>query len=499
MGRPRVLVVGDLILDRYTWGDAERVSQEAPVVVLRADERETRLGGAASVSHLLFGLRAEVSCAGVVGADAEGRRVRRMLLETGIDDRYLLYDHERPTTVKERFIGRAQGKHPHQILRVDSEVRRPLGTAVERRLVSQLIGALPNYQIVLISDYAKGVCTPSLLSSVIDQARTLGLLVVVDPIRSENYSMYKGASAMTPNRLEAKIATGVRIDRPEDAFEAGRQLCGSLGLEYCVVTLDKDGMALADAAGREEYFPTRPRQVYDITGAGDMVLAMLGAALASGVPISEAIGLANVAGGLEVEKVGVQVVTRDEIRRELSDTRPPAGGPGGKPAREKVLGREAASRLVAQARTEGRRVVFTNGCFDLLHVGHVSYLEQARTLGDVLVVAINADPGVRKLKGAGRPVVKETDRALMLASLACVDCVLVFEEDTPHALLHLLRPDVLVKGGTTPEVVGREVVEAYGGRVMTVDAVEGVSTTRLLSSLRGPHVIPLVQPAARAS
>ena len=499
LARPRVLVLGDLILDRYTFGDAERVSQEAPVILLRADQREARLGGAANVSNMLRGLEAEVTCAGVVGADRDGDLARQLLDAAGVDVGCLVTDPSRPTTVKERFIGRAQGRHPHQMLRVDSEVRHPIAAALEQPLLEELLGRLGDYDIVLVSDYDKGVCTPTLLRAVIDAGRAAGVPVIVDPIRGADYSRYRGATSMTPNRLEAEMATGLKIVTTDDALAAAGRLRRELQLDLGIVTLDRDGMALIDADGKGSIVATRPRAVYDVTGAGDMALAMIGVALAAGLPAVEAVRLANVAAGLEVEKVGVAVIPRAEIRQRLveeqwmSERERPNASPQPRTvaARDKIVGLEELVRRAAGHRAAGQKIVFTNGCFDLLHVGHTTYLAEARALGDVLVVAVNSDAGVRRLKGATRPVIGQADRAGMLAALAAVDYVLIFDDDTPHELLRRLRPEVLVKGGTyTPEqVVGHEVVAAYGGQVCVAGLVQGMSTTNILKSLGG-HALP---------
>jgi D-beta-D-heptose 7-phosphate kinase/D-beta-D-heptose 1-phosphate adenosyltransferase len=479
VGQPRVLVLGDLILDRYTWGNAERVSQEAPVILLRADRREARLGGAANVCNMLRGLEAEVSVAGVVGADADGQTLRRMLAEVGVDPVGLLNDPSRPTTVKERFIGLAGNRHPHQILRVDSEVRDPLNAELEADLTALTIENLRRFDVVLVSDYGKGVCTPRLVGRLIAAARGAGVPVLVDPIRGADYSRYRGATTMTPNRLEAELSTGIKIACVADAVSAGRKLCAELDLESAIVTLDRDGMVLVRPDGSSEHFPTRPREVYDITGAGDMVLATIGLCLGSGLSIDNAIRLANVAGGLEVEKVGVVPVFRDEIRRDLLQA--------GRDGARKILSPAELVRLAQTHRQQGSRIAFTNGCFDLLHVGHVTYLGEAAAQGDLLIVGVNSDRSVRSIKGPGRPVIQQHDRAAMLAALACVDYVTIFDDLTPVELLAQLRPDVLVKGGDyadrPAEVVGREIVEAYGGRVHLTSVVAGVSTTRILKSV----------------
>jgi len=479
LGSPRVLVVGDVILDRYTWGDAERVSQEAPVILLRADKREQRLGGAANVCNMLRGLGARTTLAGVVGDDADGDQVRDELRRAEVGCASVLTDASRPTTVKERFMGRAQQRHPHQILRVDKEVRDPLAEMMEAKAIAAITEQIAEHDIVLISDYAKGVCTPSLLDEVIRAGRQAGKRVLVDPIRGNDYSRYRGASSMTPNRLEASLATGGKIESARDALPLARKLCKDLELEAGVITLDKEGMALVHRDGREALFPTRQRQVYDITGAGDMVLAVIGMTLAAGAEYDDAVRLANVAGGLEVEKVGCAIVTRDEILADLGGNRYRADG--------KILDRESLAREIGRRRDAGHRIVFTNGCFDILHAGHVRYLQEARTHGDCLVVAINSDASVQLVKGPTRPIIPQADRASMLAGLEVVDFVTIFDESTPHALLHLLRPDVLIKGGTYghDEVVGWEVVEAYGGKVVVGCEVKGLSTTTIINAVRG--------------
>ncbi len=520
LGSPRALVVGDLILDRYTWGDAERVSQEAPVILLRAQRREVRLGGAANVANMLRGLGAAVDCVGVLGDDAEAALVRRLLEESGVGQQALLTDGSRPTTVKERFLGRAQGRHAHQMLRVDSEVRTPLAAELVEQLAGWIAAHVRDYQVVLISDYDKGVCTPGLLRRVIDAARAADVPVLADPIRSHDYSRYFRATSMTPNRLEAGMAAGRTIECAEDAFAAGLALCRQLQLDYAVITLDRDGMALVYPDGASELFSTRPRQVYDITGAGDMALAMIGLALAGGAVPPVALRLANVAAGMEVEQLGVVVIPREAIRQRLLEEASAEGpqhrtarvrGPEGTAA--KICTLEELLGHLARHRAQGQRVVFTNGCFDLLHVGHVTCLEEARAQGDVLVVGLNSDASVRRLKGPTRPIVPQEQRARVLAGLSAVDYVVLFDADTPFELIRRIEPDVLVKGGDyRPDtIVGAEVVVRRGGRVHVAGQVPGVSTTQLLAAagtapLQGPHfclpltsVSPAAEPQAPAS
>ena len=483
LGQPRVLVVGDLMLDRYVWGDAERISQEAPVILLRADKREERLGGASSVATMLRALQAEVSLVGVVGPDADGQRVRTILEGLGVDTTGVRDDIGRPTTVKERYIGRAQHKHPQQMLRVDFETREPVSGVVEAGLCEAVRAEVGRADVVLISDYDKGVCTPTMMAATVDAARQRGVRVVADPIRGRDYRKYRGCSSMTPNRLEAGLATGRTVETLDEALAAARQLRDELGLEAGIVTLDKDGMALSHRDATEAIYPTRPRQVYDITGAGDMVMSVLGLALAAGADYPTAIRLANVAGGLEVEKIGVATVTREEILNDLFHS-PATADPHAATSKLRTLAR-LLPELDARRRA-GHKVAFTNGCFDILHAGHVQYLTEARAQADCLVVGLNTDESVRGLKGHGRPVNSEDARAAVLAGLEFVDYIVLFGDATPIELIQSIKPDVLVKGADyrKDQVVGAEVVESYGGRVHLAGLRQGYSTTKLIQQMR---------------
>jgi D-beta-D-heptose 7-phosphate kinase / D-beta-D-heptose 1-phosphate adenosyltransferase len=505
LGHPRIMVLGDLILDRYVWGDAERVSQEAPVILLREERQEVRVGGAANVANMLRGLEAEAIMAGVIGAGPDGTCLRAELERAGVDCSGVVPDDSRPTTVKTRFMGRAQARHPYQMLRVDKEVRTPLDAHIAARLLDAVLARLAECQAVLISDYGKGVCTAELIAAVIHAARSAGMPVIVDPSSSGDGRNFVDATAVTPNRTEAGRATGRTIRTPEDAFAAGRRLCAQFSLDHVFVTLDSDGVVLVKSDGKARHFATRKREVYDITGAGDMVLATIGVGAAAGVPPQDLARLANVAGGLEVEQIGVVPITRQQILADLlagvgrigtawsqraggswRATRP--GAAGARQPDEKICTLDEAARHVAARRGAGQRIVFTNGCFDVLHVGHISYLQEAAREGDCLIVAVNSDRSVRQLnKAPDRPIFEEAHRAAMLAALEAVDLVLVFEEPTPHALLERLKPDLLVKGGTyaCDEIVGRELVESYGGQVKALGAIPGVSTTEILNRLRG--------------
>jgi D-beta-D-heptose 7-phosphate kinase / D-beta-D-heptose 1-phosphate adenosyltransferase len=482
LGQPRVLVVGDLMLDRYVWGDAERISQEAPVILLRADHREERLGGASSVATMLQALGAKVALAGVVGNDHDAGRIRQMLTDLGINHDAVLTDVHRPSTVKERYIGRAQHRHPQQMIRVDYEDRAALQEPLQSQLVAAIALQIHQADIVLISDYDKGVCTPHVLAATIAAARAKGIRTLADPTRGGDYRKYQGCSAITPNRLEAGLATGRTLTNTPEIVEAAAQLLQDLDLEAAIITLDKEGMALRHRDGRLKFLPTRPRQVYDITGAGDMVMSVLGMALAAGADYEQAIQLANVAGGLEVEKIGVATVTRAEILRDLLQSAAPSAAA----ADGKIVSLEALQGEIDQRRRLGQKIAFTNGCFDVLHAGHVQYLHEARSQADVLVVGLNSDASVRSLKGPTRPVQPLAARAAVLSGLQAVDFVAVFDDETPLRLIHAFRPDVLVKGADyqKDEVVGADFVESYGGRVHLAALHRGFSTTTLIDKMR---------------
>lgn len=481
LGHPRVVVLGDLILDAYTWGYTSRVSQEAPVLVLRAEHQEFRLGGAANVAHMVAALGAEVVAAGVVGNDPWGHQVRQLMADAQIDTRTVLTDPSRPTSFKERFLGRAGSSHANQMLRVDREVCDNLSDQLQRQLQRQLEELLQGCDAVLVADYAKGVCTRELMRWLLEHATAANCPVLVDPGPGRNLELYRGATLIKPNRRETEAATGTSIPNAAAALMAGQRLCDQYDLKMACITLDSDGMVLSESNGQGVSYPTQARDVYDITGAGDMVMAMLGHCMAQRLPMDVAVRLANIAAGLEVERNGVVPIRVDEIRHKLESTilaNPP-----------KIVDADRLSHLANGYRQQGRRIVFTNGCFDLLHVGHVTYLQEAASLGDVLIVGVNGDQSVRRLKGPQRPVIHETDRAAMLAALQCVDHVVVFNEDTPHALLAAIRPDVLVKGGTYQlnEVVGHEFVHSYGGKVAVTGVIDGVSTTRIIESVQQQH------------
>ncbi len=477
---PRIALVGDFMLDRYVYGNVERINPEAPVPVLQTVRRDVRVGGSGNVAVAAIALGAKVSCIGVIGRDEPGERLAQLLMVAGAQTASLIRLPDRPTCVKTRYVGLAQHRHPQQILRVDEEVADPPDEQVQVTLRAAGRGEFAEADIVVIEDYNKGLFTDAFTPQLIADARDAGRTVVADPACIGDYSRYRGATIIKPNRYEASLASGIEIVDDETLAAAAERLIEIVGAEAAVITLDREGAYVHSRGGPGRRVPHRnPRSVYDVSGAGDEALAALAAALAAGCDPAEATELANVAGGLEAERPGFSPVSLDEMRDEL---RAMIGLRG-----EKVVDRPRLVEEIGRRRDRGERIVFTNGCFDLLHMGHVRYLKQARRLGHCLVVAINSDDSVRRLKGPTRPVIGQDERAEMLASLECADYVTVFDEDTPIPLLELLRPDVLVKGGSTPEVVGRDVVERYGGEVLTLDLVEGLSTTDIINQIVSAH------------
>lgn len=476
LAQPRILLFGDVMLDRYVWGDVEQISPEAPIPILRIEREEHRLGGAGGVAAMLSALEAAVTLISVIGGDPEASTIRGLLDGCGVDQTGVASWDGRPTTLKTRFIGRAQTIHPQQMLRTDRETREPLAAELDEKLFHFVEKQLLQADVVLVSDYGKGVCAGDALPQMVALAREAGVPVLVDPARRADYRRYAGCACLTPNRVEASAATGLTIRSAEDGLDAACKLL-EFGIDAVLVKLDKDGMAWACRDGRRELFPVRPRNVYDITGAGDMVLSVLGYCLALGADYPEAIQLANLAAGLEVERFGATPITRRELLAEV--LRSYAG------SSQKVVTVEELEPDLQARRTAGQQIVMTNGCFDLLHPGHVSSLRYAREQGHCLVVGLNSDASVRALKGPGRPVIDEYGRAETLAALACVDYVVVFEEVSVAPLVERIRPDVLVKSALYTEdgVVGRDIVEGAGGRVVLAPAHSTYSTTGLIERI----------------
>jgi D-beta-D-heptose 7-phosphate kinase/D-beta-D-heptose 1-phosphate adenosyltransferase len=467
--RPKVLVVGDLMLDRYSWCEVERVSPEAPIPVLDIRREEAFPGGASNVAVKCRELDCPSAVVGVVGSDPEGETLVSLLSRSGVDTSGILRVSNRPTTTKHRFFARTQ-----QAIRADRELRTPVCSTTRESLSRILEEQIPNAQVVVVSDYGKGLLTNRMLADLFTGAKSRGIPVIVDP-KGSDYGRYRGADVITPNTKEAKAAAG--LDGPESdelLRECAKRIFAATGAPWLVITRSEKGMTVYSADGREMSFPSRRREVYDVTGAGDAVAATFAAALGSGLNPMEAAPLAIVTAGLTVAQVGVGRVTRDDVMSAVYG--------GLVSSAEKIMSRDRLYEHVERRRAAGAKIVFTNGCFDLLHVGHIKMLERAREFGDLLVVAINTDASVRRLKGPSRPIINESARASVIASLSQVDFVTLFDEDTPLELIGRIRPDVLVKGGdyTIKTVVGAEDVLGWGGRVEVIQLVEGFSTSDIV-------------------
>lgn len=476
----RALVVGDFMLDETVLGDAERLTGDAPVPILHVRETTRAPGGAANVCMNLAALNATVTALGVVGDDPEGRAVRDALEKQGVHCEGLVVDPSRPTTVKRSLVGRAQHRHPQKMFRMDIESTEPVAGAPADQLLAAFHAALKSTDIVAIEDYDKGVLRGPLARAIIDACKTADIEVIVDPARLTDYSRYRGATCITPNRTEAETATGLPTHESADMEHnaaLARAIQSTHDIHAVVLTLDRHGALLLEKNSQPIAVPTVAREVYDVTGAGDMVLAALAAARANGFDWPTSVQLANVAAGLEVEIFGVQPIPIDRIRREVA--RAVTG------AHPKLFTRDDLHAEVARRKAAGQRIVLTNGCFDVLHSGHTMLLEEARRQGDFLIVAINTDAKVREFKGPTRPVNSEHDRAIVLSGLQAVDAVTIFHEDTPLELILLIRPDVLAKGAeyTTEQIPGAAQIESWGGRVVRIPMKPGMSSTETLKKM----------------
>ena len=468
----RVLVVGDLILDRYADGDAKRVSPEAPVLVFDFERDRYLLGGACNVAANLSVLGASASVLGVVGDDEPGERLRSLLHDADIDTQALVVDTTRPTTRKTRYVAKTL-----QVLRVDHESRAPVGGDAEARMLELLRQRPFPWKSVLLSDYGKGVLTRPVIEAAVEAARSVGGVTVVDP-KGNDYSIYQGVDLLTPNRAEAEAATGVKIETTDDMHRAAQRLREITGIQTAVITLGKDGIFFETEDGSHKIIPTEARQVFDVTGAGDTVVSVLTYCRAAGVSLEDSLRLANHAAGITVAKLGTWAPSRREVLTRLGDSSPTSSG--------KVLTHEQAVEVGSRMRAEGRRLVFTNGCFDILHAGHCDYLQKSRSYGDALMVAVNTDESVqRQEKGKGRPFNTLEDRMAVLSALEAVDFVVPFGDDTPKAVIEAITPHVLAKGEDWRDkgVVGREWVEDHGGQVVLVPLVAGRSTTNVVKKI----------------
>ena len=468
----RVLCVGDVMLDRFVYGQVERISPEAPIPILRVERERSMLGGAGNVVRNLAVLGAETCFVSVIGDDPAGRDITRLVAaEAGVEP-HLLTQRDRSTTIKLRYVAGSQ-----QLLRADSETIAPISSALEIQVVQRAIDDLDRAAVVVLSDYGKGVLTAGATRGIIDAARARGRIVLVDP-KGGDYERYRGASLLKPNRRELAEASRMPVDSDQAIVAAARHIIATCGVAEILVTRSQDGMTLIGAEGEPRHLPARAREVFDVSGAGDTVIATLAAALAIGQNTLAAARLANAAASIVVGKIGTAVAERQEIQAALHSRDLMTG-------EAKTVTLSQALDRVAAWRAKGLKVGFTNGCFDLLHPGHVALLSQARAACDRLIVGLNADASVKRLKGATRPVQSEAARAVVLGSLASVDLVVIFAEDTPLELIRALKPDVLVKGAdyTIATVVGADAVQSWGGRVLLADLMAGHSTTATLKKI----------------
>ncbi|MBW7850903.1 MAG: D-glycero-beta-D-manno-heptose-7-phosphate kinase [Rhodospirillales bacterium] len=467
-----VLCVGDVMLDRFVYGEVERISPEAPIPVMRIRRETAMLGGAGNVARNLAALGARPAFVSVVGDDVAGREVAGLLAAQPGAEPQVIVEADRLTTIKTRYLAASQ-----QLLRADLETAAQIAAAAEAELLARARALLPAVRALVLSDYGKGVLTPAVIRGLLDAAAAAGVPSVVDP-KGRDYTIYRGAGLLTPNRKELAEATGLPVGDDAAIVAAARHLIETCGVSAVLATRSQDGMTLVTAEGAVHHLPAEAREVFDVSGAGDTVVATVAAALAGGLPLADCARLANVAAGIVVGKVGTAVAYAAEVAAALRHHDLASG-------EAKVTALEAAADTVAAWRRKGLKVGFTNGCFDLLHPGHVSLVRQARAACDRLIVGLNSDASVGRLKGPARPVQGETARATVLASLAAVDMVVIFGEDTPLRLIETLRPDVLVKGAdySVETVVGADLVLGWGGRVVLAELSPGHSTTATIGRM----------------
>ncbi|MEO1927095.1 MAG: D-glycero-beta-D-manno-heptose-7-phosphate kinase [Nautiliaceae bacterium] len=459
-----IAVIGDFMIDHYLWGKSDRISPEAPVPVVEVVKEEDRLGGAGNVVNNLLALGSEVLVSTVVGKNSQ--RLLDLLKEKNIKTDGIFVDKARETIIKSRVIA-----SNHQVIRYDKETKTPISSEFEEKIFNYLSDNIDKLDLILLSDYEKGVLTKILTQKIIDLANKTNKKLIIDP--KKDFSKYVNAWMIKPNKKELSTAAGMEIRDEKDLIKAGWKLKKDLNLKYLLVTLSEEGMALFG----DEYvkIPTVAKEVYDVTGAGDTVLASLGYYLSKNEDMREAMHFANAAAAVVVSKIGSATVTLEEIeetKRRLDNS-----------VDYKIVDFETIEHIANDLKNQNKKIVFTNGCFDILHLGHVKYLQKAKSLGDKLIVGVNSNESVKRLKGPTRPVNDEYDRAYLLASLEVVDYVVIFEEDTPYELIKRVKPDILVKGKDYEgkEVVGSDIAK----EVKLIEFVEGRSTTNIIEKMRG--------------
>lgn len=463
MQKINALVVGDLMLDHYIWGSCDRISPEAPVQVIKIQKESIRLGGAGNVVENLLALGADVGVISVLGEDSEAKKVKEILNNLGVKTDNLIYEKERQTSIKSRVMATNQ-----QVVRIDKESVEEIRS--EDELIHNFERIYQNYDVILLSDYAKGVLTPKICAHLIKLANQREIPILIDP-KGSDYTKYKNATLITPNKKEATQALKFAINNDADLLLALQNFQTQLGLKYPLITISEEGIAIL-GNGDLHKFPALAKEVFDVTGAGDTVLATLGYMLGSKFKIKEAVETANLAAAVVVAKVGSATASFKEINALKKSEKCPISS--------KI---RTLDQILETIDRDGKKLVFTNGCFDLLHAGHVSYLSKAREFGDLLIVGLNSDKSVKILKGSDRPINTQNDRALVLASLAFVDYVVIFDEQTPINLIKAIKPDILVKGADYEgkEIVGSDIV----GEVRLVEFLNGRSSTNIIKKIQG--------------
>ncbi len=476
LGNPNILLVGDFMMDSYIYGDALRISPEAPVPVLKVLDKKNCCGGAASVSVDLEALGAKAICIGVVGNDSNGLELLNLLKQANADTDGILKIDGRPTICKQRLVGLAQHRHRQQLMRIDEECTDGLNAQQYDELFEIFKSKLAQADIVCIQDYDKGLIGTEFCQRIIKESKNANVKIIVDPPANGNFEKFKGCSAITPNRKETSSEVGFEVLDMESAAKAADILKTGLEMEAAIITLDRDGAYLLTGK-KNMHVPTIARNVYDVTGAGDMVLAAISTVLAAGFDYETAVEIANIAGGLEVEKFGVASVSIAEISHEILSRN--------REHDSKLQDIESLKKRLNWHRNHGETIVFTNGCFDVLHTGHINYLNFCKQNGDIVVLGLNSDASVSRLKGPSRPINNQHDRATVLSALNCIDYICIFDDDTPLRLIEQVCPDVLIKGEDWKDkgVVGCEFVEGRGGKVVLAKLVAGKSSTATIEKM----------------
>ncbi len=465
----RILVVGDILLDRYVWGEVERISPEAPVPVLLQNRVSDVPGGALNVARNVVAAGSKAIMVGVIGSDDEGLMILSLMKELGMERSGVVADSTRPTTLKTRVMASGQ-----QLLRMDREKTGPFGTHIEEQLIRKLERAIPTCSGIIISDYCKGVITERIVKAVTGLASRNAVPVVADP-KARSFALYRGVDFLTPNLKEASEAAGRPMIGSAAIEREGKRLIAQFGGRGIIITRGHEGLCLITKKGEMVHVAAQAREVFDVTGAGDTFIAHFTLALSSGLPPAEAARIGNAAAGVAVSKLGAVTVTPEEL----------ASAMGGTETLSKVRTAGDLRLLTDHLRSQGRTVVFTNGCFDLFHAGHVRLLREARALGDALIVALNTDDSVRRIKGAPRPILPATERAAVLSALPAVDYIVFFNEDTPERLIRELRPHILVKGTQKGEpIIGATLIESLGGKVVELPIGEAITTGALMKKIK---------------